>query len=108
MWTRGTSNANVRGNTKDRRARREWLLITFRANVDLETDFMATAVYQATVPIGSGVIACRCYRCGKLLTLDTVNVDRIIPGCQGGTYRRTNIRPSCARCGSETGATTRG
>ena len=48
--------------------------------------------------------ACRCYRCGVLLTADTVTADRIKPGCQGGTYRRDNIRPACGRCNSETGA----
>lgn len=47
--------------------------------------------------------ACRCYRCGTLLTVDTVTVDRIKPGCKGGTYRRDNIRPACGPCNSETG-----
>lgn len=51
--------------------------------------------------------ACRCYRCGHLLTEGEVTADRIVPGCQGGTYRRDNIRPACARCNSATGATTR-
>lgn len=51
--------------------------------------------------------ACRCYRCGQLLTVDTVTVDRIRPGCQGGTYRRDNIRPACGTCNSSTGATVR-
>ena len=48
-------------------------------------------------------IACRCYRCGALLTTDTVTVDRVVPGCQGGTYVRSNIRPACGPCNSETG-----
>jgi hypothetical protein len=51
--------------------------------------------------------ACRCYRCGALLTVETVTVDRIKPGCQGGTYRRDNIRPACGPCNSETGGATR-
>jgi hypothetical protein len=51
--------------------------------------------------------ACRCYRCGLLMHEGTLTVDRIIPGCQGGTYRRNNIRPACGDCNSETGATTR-
>ena len=73
---------------------------------------------------------CRCYRCGCLLYnpddypesdatpasaeadlwreapplfMKPLTVDRIIPGCQGGTYRRNNIRPACATCNSETG-----
>ena len=68
----------------------------------------------------------RCYRCGMLLfnperpippapLLDEpilpLTIDRIVPGCQGGTYRRGNIRPACGDCNSETGgrlATRRG
>jgi 5-methylcytosine-specific restriction endonuclease McrA len=48
--------------------------------------------------------AARCYRCPKLLNFDTITVDRIIPGCKGGTYRRNNIRPACGPCNSSTGA----
>jgi len=101
---RGTSNSDARGGTPARRARRAWLLST----------------YASDVP---GF--CRCYRCGVLLynpdggpedlgALDPlgesrpVTVDRIIPGCQGGTYRRNNIRPACGGCNSETGGRTRG
>lgn len=77
---RGTSNRNVRGSTKSRAARRLFLLNEF----------------------GDGVRT-PCYRCGVLLNYDTMTVDRIIPGCEGGTYRRNNIRPACAPCNSETG-----
>lgn len=38
---------------------------------------------------------CRCFHCGKLLTEDEVSPDRIVPGCEGGTYRRENLRPAC-------------
>lgn len=78
--TRGTSNSNARGSSAERRRRRVWLVQTYRANVDASV---------ARSSDGS----CRCYRCGVLLIVETVTVDRIIPGCQGGTYRRTNIRP---------------
>lgn len=83
---RGTSNANARGNTKDRYERRRWLIEAYEAN---RPGF------------------CRCYRCGILLTLWSLTVDRVIPGCRGGTYRRNNIRPSCALCASITGGGTR-
>lgn len=63
--------------------------------------------YQADVDV-DGMPAARCYRCGVLLTVLTITVDRIIPGCQGGTYRRNNIRPACATCNSSTGGRTRG
>jgi len=80
---RGTSNSNVRGNTRDRESRKRWLLKTWASNV------------------GEGTA--RCYRCGDLLDADTITVDRIIPGARGGRYVRNNIRPSCARCASATG-----
>jgi hypothetical protein len=110
---RGTSNGNARGSAADRAARREWLVTTYRANVDvLYGSFEAAAEVIACAPLSDGNgkldgdgwrIACRCYRCGCLLTIDTVTVDRIVPGCKGGTYRRTNIRPACGGCNSETG-----
>ncbi len=116
---RGTTNQNVRGNTEDRRRRREYLVETFRADAllctlsfDGATTTRAVArgdlerFTQVQRSIGIAVTsaeACRCYRCGFLLTVDTVTVDRIIPGCKGGTYRRSNIRPACEDCNSETG-----
>lgn len=103
---RGTTNANARGNTRDRAARREWLVTTYRANVDAFVTLWGDVVEAdpATVLDGCSVPACRCYRCGALLTLDTVTVDRIVPGCNGGRYVRNNIRPACGGCNSETGA----
>lgn len=44
-----------------------------------------------------------CYRCGLILTFDTITVDRIVPGIEGGRYIRKNIRPACAPCNCETG-----
>lgn len=104
--TRGTTNGNARGGSDDRRRRREWLVQTFRADADVVVIPFDPPVITATLP-GMGVPACRCYRCGKLLTVETLTVDRVIPGCQGGTYARSNIRPACSRCNSSTGATTR-
>jgi hypothetical protein len=96
---------NIRGNTEDRRKRREYLVATYRADVDAVElpwgDFLETT-------LGEGIPACRCYRCGCVLTAETVTVDRIKPGCRGGTYRRDNIRPACGPCNSETGGSTRG
>ncbi|MHA6626903.1 HNH endonuclease [Pseudonocardia sichuanensis] len=77
---RGTTNRNVRGNVYDRAARRAFLLATF----------------------GNGEKA-PCYRCGATLDDSTITTDRIIPGRDGGTYRRDNIRPACGPCNSETG-----
>lgn len=59
-----------RGNSKDRAARKIWMLATFGNG--------------KTVP---------CVHCGETLTYTTVQADRIVPG---GSYRRSNIQPSCA------------
>lgn len=99
---RGTSNSNQRGSAEQRRRRREWLVLTYRANQDMHSE-----TFAFPMPFGTGVPACRCYRCGRLLSVVTVTVDRIIPGCKGGTYRRNNIRPACGKCNSETGGATR-
>jgi hypothetical protein len=104
---RGTTNGNARGGADDRRRRREWLVVTYRADVDV-VPLAFPLPYALHTDLGLGVPACRCYRCGQLLTTETVTVDRIIPGCQGGTYRRDNIRPACGGCNSSTGGRTRG
>lgn len=110
---RGTTNRNDRGNTEDRRRRREWLVETYRADTDVLRVFWPSTgewTEHTNLPNAARladraevVPACRCYRCGELLTVYTVTVDRIIPGCKGGTYRRNNIRPACGDCNSETG-----
>lgn len=61
-----------RGNSKDRRARKLWMLATF----------------------GNGQ-SCPCVHCGEALTYETVEADRIIPG---GSYRRENIQPADRHC----------
>jgi 5-methylcytosine-specific restriction endonuclease McrA len=84
---RGTSNSNARGNVYDRMRRKLWLL----------------TVWESDLGIGT----CRCYRCGRILVLDTLTVDRIKPGSKGGRYMRGNIRPACAQCNSATGVKAR-
>lgn len=79
-WTRGATNRNSRGNSRDRRRRREFLLTKF----------------------GNGT-TCVCSHCPTVLTVETVNADRIIPAWKGGSYARGNIRPSCGDCGSKQG-----
>jgi 5-methylcytosine-specific restriction endonuclease McrA len=102
---------STRGNVTDRQRRKTWLLETYRADCAIAVP--ARFKVELIIPVskidqyradGDTVYeCCRCYRCGKLLTLETLTVDRIIPGCKGGTYRRNNIRPSCADCASKTG-----
>lgn len=100
---RGTSNTNQRGGTPARRRRKAWLVATFRADVDAWPCSFVGPVYATPVPRGAGVPACRCYRCGALLTAETVTPDRIVPAARGGTYRRSNLRPACLGCQSLTG-----
>lgn len=77
MSARGTTNTNSRGSAEGRRARKQWLLDAY----------------------GDGTYA-PCSFCALVLDFGTLTVDRIIPGCQGGTYARSNIRPACLSCNS--------
>lgn len=108
---RGTSNGNAAGSSEDRRRRKVWLVSTYQADMGLlytEGSPDRWAPWSAKDVYGDDLQpACRCYRCGELLTVLTVTVDRIKPGCQGGTYARTNIRPACADCNEKTGGATR-
>lgn len=66
-----------RGNSRDRAARRAWMLRTF----------------------GDGT-TCPCVHCGVSLTDATMQADRIVPG---GSYRRSNVQPACGGCNRERG-----
>lgn len=108
---RGTSNGNSSGSAEDRRRRKLWLLDTYAADVFLVHDEFSN---PREVPVSAldvygddAIRCCRCFRCGKLVTFETMTVDRIIPGARGGTYRRENIRPCCGDCNSKTGGATR-
>lgn len=81
---RGTSNGNANGNSQARRRRKLWLLATF----------------------GDGVSVV-CSHCPEVLFYSTLSVDRIVPGCQGGTYKRGNIQPACLPCNSRLGGALR-
>lgn len=74
MRRRGTSNANARGNTDDRRARRRWLVENYG--------------------VGRGFV--RCWWCARKIR--KFEVDRIICGHKGGRYVRWNIVPACPEC----------
>lgn len=81
MTDRGTSNTNARGSSGERRARRAWIVETF--GVD-------------------GIVVCF-WGCGLVMLADEFQVDRLVPGVRGGTYRRGNIVPSCGPCNRERG-----
>lgn len=79
MRARGTSNANDRGSSRDRHARKVWLLRTFSKR------------------LGPHRAKCAFRGCQTILTIETVTVDRYpVPGALGGRYTRDNIRPACA------------
>lgn len=107
---RQRSGGDARGSAADRRRRKLWLLDIYRADVSVliirdtrgvlptrAQEWNASRPLPCSGPIWEYEIApaVRCFHCGVLLTFETVTVDRIIPGCKGGTYRRNNIRPAC-------------
>lgn len=103
----------TRGNVTDRQRRKLYLLETYVADVvlvqfDYEDAPRVVSLDNVRFYEGGGdcviLPACRCYRCGKPLSIYTVTVDRIKPGYLGGTYRRDNIRPSCSDCANKQGA----
>jgi hypothetical protein len=76
------SHQAMKGSSYDRRARKQWLLSPaagFGGN--------GTTVPCAAHPDES-------------LTYETLTADRKVPGSQGGTYRRTNLRPMCLSANS--------
>lgn len=117
--TRGTSNADDRGSAEARRQRKRWLFEVWAADVvhlsneqierldvieggpsawvqwDAQSSLWILPIDKA--PAGVGAALVRCFRCGHLLTWETVEVDRIKPGCEGGRYTRNNIRPCCPK-----------
>lgn len=124
---RGTSNSDKRGSSYDRRARRQRLVVRFRADVDLlvvrhTVDYTMAYPHDpsaALPPLGAHlehelVAAARCWCCGRLLHAGvtwsdgtrlegTLTCDRILPGIEGGTYADANLRPACALHNSSTG-----
>lgn len=82
---RSTTNRHVTGNSYDRRRRKQWLLDTFGDGISAPCS-----------------LACH-PACLAIVTFATIWVDRIIPGCEGGTYRRDNIQPACGPCNMSDG-----
>lgn len=75
--SRGTSSANLRGSSYDRRRRREWIRGQFGSS--------------------SGKTV-KCYWCPKVMRTN-FEVDRWpVCGHDGGRYTRSNVVPSCPEC----------
>lgn len=78
-------NGNDRGSSYDRARRKAWLV-------------------SAAAGWGGDGIDVPCWSCGVLVGTDLeLFADRLIPACQGGTYRRDNIAPHCALCSHQQG-----
>jgi hypothetical protein len=77
-------NGNQRGNTRDRRARKLWLL-------------------SPEAGWGGDGLDVPCWECGVLCEYEDLVADRIIPCSRGGTYARSNIRPQCCTCSHREG-----
>lgn len=84
---RGTSNGNVTGSAQDRRRRRQWLLDEY-GNGE-----------SAPCMLGGPWVE----HCLVVVTIETLTVDRIVPGCEGGRYTRDNIQPACGPCNERQG-----
>jgi len=76
---------NLRGNTRDRKARRDWIMSPQAGRL----------VNDVFVPFGGNGVKVPCWHCGAVLVREEVEIDRIVPG---GRYVRTNIQPSCFPC----------
>lgn len=75
---------NQRGNTKDRKVRKQWLLDTFGDGKEAKCSFDG---------------------CTQMVTFHTITVDRFpVPGIEGGRYIRGNIRPACSYHNSKDGS----
>lgn len=72
---RQESGDDKRGSCRDRYARKTWLLTTPK--------------------FGGDGVKVACVHCAAYVTRDELHADRIQPG---GSYRRTNIQPSCGGC----------
>lgn len=84
--TRSAANLaerNARGSSKDRAARRAWLV----------TPAAGWGGNGQMAPCALGLPVCQGW-----VTVATMHVDRIICGADGGRYVRSNIRPTCAPC----------
>jgi 5-methylcytosine-specific restriction endonuclease McrA len=84
-----TDGQDKRGNSKDRAARRRYLL-------DPKAGFQGNG---EVVPCALGTVTA----CTLLVDYVTMEVDRIVPGAEGGRYIRSNIRPTCRPCNEAAG-----
>lgn len=78
---------DLRGNSRDRKSRKIFLLCRDGNGVEFET--VEQVVDSAIAP---------CHECGAEVDYHTMIVDRIDPGKNGGRYTRDNIQIHCSTC----------
>lgn len=83
---RSRSNKNETGSSYSRRVRKLWLLDTFGNGIT------APCMMQCSP------------HCEGRVSLATLTVNRIVPGCRGGRYTRDNIEPACSPCNTLDGS----
>jgi 5-methylcytosine-specific restriction endonuclease McrA len=76
---------DLRGNTRDRKARRDWIV----------SPAAGRFVNGTFVPFGGDGRTVPCWHCRTPVSREQVEIDRIVPG---GRYVRTNIQPACFGC----------
>lgn len=86
---RKIKGSDPRGNSYARRARKIWLLSP-------ESGFGGDGV---TVPCATQ----RESDCTRFVDYGSMEVDRIVPGAEGGRYVRGNVRPACRKCNQADG-----
>jgi 5-methylcytosine-specific restriction endonuclease McrA len=84
-----TNGQDKRGNPTDRRNRKLWLL----------SEKAPWGGNGEVVPCALGTQA----DCDMLVSYETMEVDRIVPGAEGGRYIRSNVRPTCVKCNKAAG-----
>ena len=116
MSERGTTNGNARGSSYERRRRRAWIMEAWASDLPgfvrcyrcggflFNPDAPPAAVAAMLTAYGEAVAL---GHLARVLSTYPLTIDRIIPGCLGGTYRRNNIRPVCGPCNSHTGGALR-
>lgn len=96
---------DVRGNSRTRHRRKLYLLLTFGRPVvwTVETDEFGDL--SPADPLDHTAWVAQCHECSTLVTYQTMMVDRIKLGIDGGRYTRDNIQIHCPTCSHRQGQT---
>jgi len=84
---------------EDKAAAEERHASSSRAGGDDRPDYQTRRGYcdKLVNEFGDGQ-TCPCVWCGRTLVADTVSLDRLVPGSEGGPYKMFNLIPTCYDC----------